>query len=148
MTWLRKFLRRSWAEKHLLVQVTLLLGGTRIALSLFPFKSVQRFLAWSSGKAVDRSVDREAYCNRVIWAINAVGRRILDDKPCLPQALVAQWLLRRRGYPATLRIGVTRDEAGQLLAHAWVESEGVILIGGRFSPELYTPLRGMKEHLQ
>ncbi len=142
---LRRFLKRSWAEKGLLFQVALMLGGIRIGLSLFPFKTVRRFLAWSSKKPVGSPVDKATYYERVIWAVNAVGRRMLGDKPCLPQALVAQWLLRRRGYAAALHIGVAKDTNGELLAHAWVESEGAITIGGHFSPEVYTPLQGTEE---
>ena len=103
---LRRLLKRSWAEKGLLFQVALMLGGIRIGLSLLPFKTVRRFLAWSSKKPVGSPVDKATYYKRVIWAVNAVGRRMLGDKRCLPQALVAQWLLRRRGYAAALHIGV------------------------------------------
>ena len=129
----------------MLVQVALMLGGVRIALSLLSFKTVRRFLTWSSRKRVSSPPDKVAYYRRVIWTVNGVGRWMLGDKPCLPQALVGQWLLRRRGYAAVLHIGVAKDKEGQLLAHAWVESEGAIIIGGRFSPEIYTPLQGVEE---
>ena len=48
-------------------------------------------------------------------------RRRLD---CLPRALAVYALLRRRGVPATLRIGVKRYPFG---AHAWVECLGEVL---------------------
>ncbi|MFN3648526.1 MAG: lasso peptide biosynthesis B2 protein [Armatimonadota bacterium] len=43
---------------------------------------------------------------------------------CLPRALALFWLLRRRGIPAALRVGVCKEE-GALLAHAWVELHGI-----------------------
>ena len=48
-------------------------------------------------------------------------RRRLD---CLPRALTIYLLLRRRGVPATLHIGVKRYPFG---AHAWVECLGEVL---------------------
>jgi hypothetical protein len=71
--------------------------------------------------------------------VEAVGRRLLGDKPCLTQALVAQRFLRQRGYDTTLRIGVAKD-GRELLAHAWLEREGRVIIGGGASPVRYKPL--------
>ena len=45
---------------------------------------------------------------------------------CLRQSLALWWLLRRRGIPAELRIGVRKDD-GELQAHAWVEHDGQAL---------------------
>ncbi|MHC4516457.1 MAG: lasso peptide biosynthesis B2 protein, partial [Planctomycetota bacterium] len=49
---------------------------------------------------------------------------------CLTKALAAESLLVRRGYPTEVKLGVTRDEANKLIAHAWVLCEGVVLVGG------------------
>lgn len=49
---------------------------------------------------------------------------------CLRQSLALWWLLRRRGIPAELRIGV-RKQQGELQAHAWVEHQGQGLNDGR-----------------
>jgi len=38
-------------------------------------------------------------------------------------------LLGRRGYPASLRFAVAKDERGKLQAHAWVENERHVIIG-------------------
>jgi hypothetical protein len=67
------------------------------------------------------------------------SRHTLGLKTCLAQSLAAQVLLTRRGYPTLLHIGVVRGEGGQFQAHAWVESEGKIVIGGS-DLEHYTPL--------
>lgn len=45
---------------------------------------------------------------------------------CLPRSLALCRLLRERGYPAEVKIGVRR-EAGRLRAHAWVELRGELL---------------------
>ena len=62
----------------------------------------------------------------------------------LPQALAAEAILRRRGHPADLRLGVTRGDDG-VEAHAWVESYGRIIVGDgdldRFEPLKLQTLR-------
>ena len=48
-------------------------------------------------------------------------------------------MLARQGCPAAVRIGVSRDSGSLLKAHAWLESEGRILMGGA-TQEQYQPL--------
>jgi hypothetical protein len=59
-----------------------------------------------------------------------VTSRFVPVANCLPQAMTTQILLGRYGHPATLRIGVGHNEAGNFQAHAWVESYGAVVIGG------------------
>jgi hypothetical protein len=40
-----------------------------------------------------------------------------------------QVLLARTGCQSRLRIGVTRNPKGTFIAHAWLEKDGVILVG-------------------
>jgi len=58
----------------------------------------------------------------------------------LAQALAIQVLLERRGYPTQLRIGFTRSKGGQMSAHAWVECEGRVVIGGMGNMIRYIPV--------
>ena len=99
---LRKFFRLPRSERWLLVKTALLLGAIRIGLRLFPFQILKQLLdsASKSHAANQFSADR------IAWAVTAASRYVLGDKPCLTQALAAQLLLKRRGYPASLRIGV------------------------------------------
>ena len=63
---------------------------------------------------------------------------------CLPRALVIFMLLRCRGVPATLRIGVKRFPFG---AHAWVECLGEVLDESRddWQHERYVPILSSRE---
>ncbi len=73
--------------------------------------------------------------------MNKSGRNFLGVDSCFPQALVGKMLLERRGYPANIRIGVIKDADGSLRAHAWVERDGIVVIGGPVAHvEKYTPL--------
>jgi Transglutaminase-like superfamily len=76
--------------------------------------------------------------DRVIWAIEATGRRLGRSSTCLVRALAAEILLDPRGGPVILTIGVKRTGTGTLEAHAWLARNGQILIGG--SNDEYAPL--------
>lgn len=85
---------------------------------------------------------------RAAWAAGAVGRRLLPDRPCLTQAIVLQYVLLRRGDDdAKLRLGVTRGDDATLQAHAWIERDGEILIGGAASPSAYVQFGDVEETL-
>jgi hypothetical protein len=66
----------------------------------------------------------------VRWAIAAVAARC-PPATCLIQALAADAMLRRRGLPCELRIGVRPrgDGAVPVEAHAWVECAGAVAVG-------------------
>jgi hypothetical protein len=138
---IHSFARRSTNEKRTLVEVTLLLGAIRIGLIVLPFKTLRRTLDRLAGNSKSRTTIDPDYQSRVVWATNSASRYVLPDKPCLTQALTVQLLLRRKGIPTQLRIGVMKDEEKNLQAHAWVESEGDVVIGGpRSELKKYKPL--------
>jgi hypothetical protein len=60
----------------------------------------------------------------------------------LPRALAGYVLLRRRGCPAHLKIGVAPQPARSILGHAWVEYAGQVLVGYRADLQAYTVLPG------
>lgn len=83
--------------------------------------------------------DEETRLDQMSWLIRAAGRYVPGSEKCLSEALVTQVLLRQEGFPALLKIGVTKSQKGKLHAHAWVESEGKVVVGGKNITQ-YTPL--------
>jgi hypothetical protein len=84
------------------------------------------------------SVSAPPAMDRLTWAVETVSR-FVPAATCLTQALAAQVLLTRRGRAARLHIGVSKAEGRKLEAHAWVESQGRVVIGGS-GLERYTVL--------
>lgn len=126
---LHKFLGLPPADRRLLLKAALLLGAIRLGLWLLSFQSLRQLvarLAQTSTRLRDADLSS---ISRVAWAVATVSRFMPKTHTCLTQALATQVLLGRRGHPTHLRIGVARSPAGQLQAHAWVESEGLIVIG-------------------
>ncbi len=136
---LHKFLGLSSAHRRLLVTSALLVGTIRLGLWLLPFQVLRLRLAGMARTANKVQQGDQATIDRVVWAVK-VASRYVPKATCLTQALAAQVLLSRRGYPVRLRLGVAKGEAGQLRAHAWVESQGRIMIGGLEALSHFTPL--------
>jgi|RhiMetdeSRZDD1v2_1073273.scaffolds.fasta_scaffold09135_12 hypothetical protein len=139
MALLHKYLRLPATDRRLLVKSVLLLGGVRLGLWLLPFQTLRRLLARMTCATPALHEAEHASIERVAWAV-AVARRYVPAATCLTQALTAQVLLGRQGHAAHLRIGVARSAAGQFQAHAWVEYQGRIVIGGTDAPLRFTPL--------
>ena len=59
---------------------------------------------------------------------------------CLARSLVLYHLLRHRGIAAELRLGVSKLANGKLIAHAWVELDGLPLNDGADVGERYTTM--------
>lgn len=133
---LRKLVATTKSDRRLLVSAILLLTTVRLGLLLLPFQTLRRFLAGitqtTSKLKTDQSLDK------VVWAVR-VASRYMPGIKCLARALTTQVLLGRRGYQTQLRIGVAKGQGG-LEAHAWVESQGRVVIGGLKDLERYTPL--------
>ena len=135
---LRTFFHLPLAQQYLLGQSVLLLGAIRLGLWLLPFRTVQHLVARTARKSPEAQEADGAIVDRVVWVVR-VASRCVPNATCLTQALVTQVLLARRGHPVHLRIGVTRSETGEFQAHAWVECQGRVVIGGASAPVRFTP---------
>ena len=143
MSRLRRFLRMSADERWLLIRAAVLLQVISVGMRLLPFRTLRRLIVLAQmNRADSRSADRLPV-ERIAGAVEAADRHMPGEKTCLTQALAAQTLLVRQGYPALLHIGAAKGEEGQLQAHAWVESEGRVVIGGH-NLGRYAPLVALK----
>lgn len=96
----------------------------RLSLGLFSMKFIRRMLLPTP--AVSRpDLDPAS----VVWAVRRAASAV-PFASCLTQALAAQIMLARRRCPTTLHVGVKRDVNGTFGAHAWLESNGRLLLGG------------------
>jgi hypothetical protein len=110
-------------------KVWLLAMVIRLALWLLPFGAVQR-LAGHWGRPSPRAAGGRRRNPAGLAAAVRYATRYVPQASCLTQALVAQVLLRRAGFAPALRIGLARGPGGALSAHAWLENQGEIVIGG------------------
>lgn len=94
--------------------------------------SPARILAWADRppRRIRRFATDEI--DWVSWAVENLGAKPWMNALCLPRALAAHAMLRRRGIASRLCLGVAHDRgaAGMLSAHAWVEIGDDKIVGG------------------
>jgi Transglutaminase-like superfamily len=132
-----KFRALSRDERWLLLEAFALLPAAKRALRLGALRHLPR--PAPGGKPARAQAAEEA--QRVARMVAAAARNGPWRTTCLEQSLVLLWLLNRRGIPARLRIGVRKEE-GELEAHAWIESGGVVLNDTADVSERYRPFEG------
>ena len=67
--------------------------------------------------------------------------RFVPQATCLTQALAASLLIRYDGQESELKIGVAKDDRSRLIAHAWLEMDGRIILGELPDQNKYVALR-------
>ena len=68
--------------------------------------------------------------DRVIWAVEATGRRMKGVSTCLVRALVLEARFASRARCLSLEVGVRRGADGALQSHAWLRDRERVLTGG------------------
>ncbi|MHB9131968.1 MAG: lasso peptide biosynthesis B2 protein [Armatimonadota bacterium] len=135
MSRLQTLQRLKWADWALLLRAFRTVCLVRLGLCILPFRVMRQRIACM--KAVPLPTNNPPTPARIAWAV-MVTSRVVPGATCLTQALAAHILLTRAGYHGILHIGVAFNSADKLQAHAWLECQGVILIGAggmqRFTP--------------
>jgi hypothetical protein len=130
LTRLRSFARLPAGERRLALRAIALLVATRAALRVLSF---DRAHALTAGPRRPASPGRTGFPRAVRRAVIRATRS-LPGSSCLAQSLVAERLLREGGHEVRLSIGVAGHDAPRgagvaLDAHAWVESDGLLVTG-------------------
>ena len=123
---LLKFLFWPGSRKKLLVRTFFTVLAVRLGLSLFAFRTLS---TWLSGFTAPDRCRTEWDVVREITTCVRFCSQFVPYATCLTQALATQLLLKRVGQNSELKIGVDKDENERLIAHAWIEVEGKIVIG-------------------
>ncbi len=107
-------------------EAAIMLLLARLAVRFLP---PARLFAWAARPA--RRVRRFAVdeAQWVAWAVDHLGTFAGMNGPCLPRALAAHAMLRRRGIASRLCLGVARSGSA-FAAHAWIEVGEERIIGG------------------
>lgn len=136
---IRKLWRLPPRDRALLLRATVLLAAARVGLWVLPLRVVRQLLARAGRSSQPLRRGRTAPRHRIVWAL-LVASRFVPRATCLPRALATEALFLQSGYRAELRIGVSKTAAGRLVAHAWVESDGQIVMGNLLDLSRYAPL--------
>jgi hypothetical protein len=126
---LRILVRLPAPERGALLSAIVWCSTAGLVLKLFSFRRVASHLGQHMAvSTAEPDATRTAEVRRVEWAVATAARNLPWKPVCLPQAVAAQWMLRRKGIPSTLYLGI--DPTGNYDAHAWVRAGAVIVTGG------------------
>ncbi|HTZ03503.1 MAG TPA: lasso peptide biosynthesis B2 protein [Xanthobacteraceae bacterium] len=124
-------------RRLLLPEAVAFLLAARLALIFIPFPVLARRL----GSFVPPSDARVAHARApapgdtveiaeaVGWAVTRAARYVPFKAVCLPQAMAAQVMLRRRGVNSVMHFGAGRGTDKPIDAHAWLDAAGVEVTG-------------------
>ncbi len=109
-----------------------MLGIARLLVLTIPFRWLAPSLGEPKRESDTEMAPGEIRMARIIGqAIRSAAGNTPWQSVCLPQAVAAQWMLKRRRIAATLYLGLARPgkDADQLTAHAWLRCGQIILTG-------------------
>ncbi|MGH9144935.1 MAG: lasso peptide biosynthesis B2 protein [Vicinamibacterales bacterium] len=140
------------SDRWLVVEAMVLLVVTCAGLRTLHFALLLRLVDRLANNTRWLRVLPNPPLHRIEWAVAAAARRLPVSTTCLVRALAADMVLRRRGHASTLRIGVRRQKSNEctapLEAHAWIECDGRVIVGGRENLASYAvldaPLSGVR----
>ena len=137
----RKFLNRPSSDRLLVLEALAWLIWARLLVWVVPFRRIARKLGghMSETSLEDLSVTDDQTALRISWAVEMSAHYFPLSLVCLPQAMSAKWMLRRRRVPNTLYLGIRSDpkKPGHMLAHAWLRC-GPRVLTGRQNLQGYT----------
>lgn len=126
-------------QRRWLVPAWLLLAWARLVLALLPFRRIAPWIGATvpPGSTTPATPADVAWARDVGAAVGLAARVTPWQSKCLAQAIAARALLRWRGVPCAVHLGVsTRDDVTPR-AHAWT-SVGEVMVTGAHAPGSFT----------
>jgi hypothetical protein len=130
----REFRSLPVPERQVVIHAFFLLSIIRLGMWLVPFRTLQR--TFDRVFPCPESVTGKSLSSETILSAKKASSKVREvsryvpSATCLVQALALQAMLSREGIPSDLAIGVARDEKSAFIAHAWLEINGTVIIGG------------------
>jgi hypothetical protein len=124
-------------RRALVVEAVAYLLVARLALVLVPFPRLARHLgtfvppddARNSQAKIDITPDQTQLATDISWAVTRAARYVPFKAVCLPQAMAARVMLKRRGVKSVMHFGAAKGTEKPVDAHAWLDAAGVEVTG-------------------
>jgi hypothetical protein len=132
----------DWRERGLLAEASARLIAARIRLAVLPFRRIAPTLGSFVPPSDPRIAERRAaappeqtrVAEQIGWAVTRAARHVPFEAVCLPQAMAAHAMLKRRGIASAMHFGARRSEEKPIDAHAWLDAAGVEVTGYPLEP--------------
>ena len=132
---LRRFAQLDCRKRLLLAEAAYDLLAARLALIFISFPRLARRFG-TLVSATDSPLSRASADPKqaliavdVGWAVTRAARYVPFKPVCLPQAMAAHRMLRRRGVASVIHFGAAKGRVKPLDTHAWIDAAGVEVTG-------------------
>jgi hypothetical protein len=140
---IRQLWRKFWAlpqsRRAMIFEASFWLVLARLVILFVPFPWIARRIGrlqqpgtfpLNQPRDSTLSIDGPDVAQSTSWAIDRAARALPVRLVCLPRALAAWQMLRRRGIEARMHFGASRNAGEESLnSHAWVDAYGVEVTG-------------------
>ena len=125
------------SRRALLPEALTYLLVARLALIFVPFPQLARrlgsFVPPTDPRAAPAGTEPDSEAARlaqeISWAVTRAARYVPFKAVCLPQAMAARLMLKRRGVKSVMHFGAAKGALKPLDAHAWLDAAGVEVTG-------------------
>jgi len=121
MKWLNQFLRLSAEEKKVFIEAAFIMYFSKIYLFL-PFRLCIRTLKPAAYFTNPVSVEEITKIRAAIYRANKLA---CWKNTCLVKSFAARLMLQHRGIGSVMYLGLRIKDGKELVAHAWLCSEGI-----------------------
>lgn len=131
---IRSFFRQPRFTRLWFIPVWVLLGISKTAISIVPFRQLVTYLGKPVGLKSQVPLlesGQQMRAAQISQIVKLAAQYTPWDSNCFPQAVVACLLLKLYGVPYALYFGLMRvPESSEFKAHAWVAAGRVQVTGG------------------
>jgi len=140
---IRRFSRLDGGRRALLLEASFWLLVARLELLFVPFPKLARrwgrFVepakAASAATHQNPTLEQQRQAQEIGWAVTRAARHVPFSAVCLPQAMAAFIMLRKRNIGSVMHFGAAKGKDKPLDAHAWLDAAGVKVTGYPVAPE-------------
>lgn len=133
----------GWRRRWLIAEAATWLLAARLALVFAPFPMIARRLGAFvppadprvAARAAPTTPEQAQIARDISWAVTRGAAHVPFKAVCLPQAMAARIMLRRRGVASAMHFGAARGAEKPLDAHAWLDAAGVKVTGYPVGPQ-------------
>jgi hypothetical protein len=127
---LHYFKKIPFRLKLVILETLFFMALARFFILFIPFRRVASIM----GKPMcetSEEIDPDLLLNtrQIAWLINKLSSYTPWESKCLVKALTGQIMLKKRKIPCTLYLGMAKDKANKLSAHAWLRCGNSIILG-------------------
>lgn len=132
----------TWRQRARTARAMAWLCLAWVLVRIAPFRLWRKFLGGSAKETGAGGADRLQQAVRAARRVERAAMRLPFETKCLPRAMALSWILRGQRVPHGLVIAIRPpgQRSGDDTLHAWVETDGRIVLGELPGPwhEIYS----------